>query len=154
MTNCSKCKDTGSTMGMPHPDWCCCQAGKDQARIAELEAEVSRILSRWRETALSTYIERQQEWSARTFGPGARVLELLGHIRKELVEIEQAPRDLMEWVDVVILALDGAWRSGHSAEAIEAALREKQEINFARRWPAPGPEDSSNEHIRDKEETE
>lgn len=86
-------------------------------------------------TDLVAHIRRQIEWSARTFGPGDRTVGVVAHIRKELAEIEAAPGDVMEWIDVVILAIDGAWRAGHSPEAIAAALREKQAINEDRRWP-------------------
>ena len=81
------------------------------------------------------HLQRQRDWSERTFGPGERAAGVVDHIRKELREIEAAPGDLEEWVDVVILALDGAWRSGASPRAIIAALAAKQAKNEARRWP-------------------
>jgi hypothetical protein len=56
----------------------------------------------------------QREWSEATFGPGVRTLGVTNHIRKELEEIEKDPHDLNEWTDVIILAFDGAWRSGHN----------------------------------------
>lgn len=58
------------------------------------------------------HIQRQRAFSQKTFGPGQRVKGLCSHIRKELREIEKAPTDLEEWIDVIILALDGAWRAG------------------------------------------
>ncbi|HHJ1578118.1 dATP/dGTP pyrophosphohydrolase domain-containing protein [Pseudomonas aeruginosa] len=58
------------------------------------------------------HLERQRRFSERTFGPGSRAAGVVDHIRKELREIEEAPGDLAEWIDVVILALDGAWRTG------------------------------------------
>ena len=89
------------------------------------------------------HLARQRLFSETTFGPGARTSGVVDHIRKELQEIEAQPADLSEWIDVVILALDGAWRAGHSPEAIVAALVAKQDKNEARRWPdwrtaAPG----------------
>jgi hypothetical protein len=98
---------------------------------------------------LVDYIEVQKEWSERVFGPGQRTKGICEHIRKELAEIEQAPADLMEWIDVVILALDGAWRAGHSAESISKALVEKFEINLKRKWPMAGPENRAIEHIKE-----
>ena len=83
----------------------------------------------------AAHIRRQQEWSRRTFGPGPRTGGLIEHIREELEEIEAAPLDLTEWADVVMLALDGAWRAGHSPEAIIAAVHAKQERNERRTWP-------------------
>lgn len=81
------------------------------------------------------HLQRQREWSDRTFGPGPRTAGVVDHIRKELREIEAAPTDLSEWIDVVILALDGAWRAGGSPEQIIAALVAKQTKNEGRQWP-------------------
>lgn len=84
---------------------------------------------------LIQHLHRQREFSEQTFGPGARTAGVIDHIRKELCEIEAAPADIGEWIDVVLLALDGAWRSGASPEAIAAALLMKQTRNEARTWP-------------------
>ena len=81
------------------------------------------------------HLERQRAFSLRTFGPGARPAGVLDHIRKELAEIEAAPADLGEWVDVAILAFDGALRAGHAPQAIIAAVVAKQARNEARTWP-------------------
>ena len=81
------------------------------------------------------HLTRQREWSGRTFGPGARTLGVLDHIRKELKEIEDAPGDVGEWVDVIILAFDGAWRAGWEPQEIIDAIKAKQERNEARTWP-------------------
>ena len=84
---------------------------------------------------LERYIERQREWSLNTFGPGVRDEGISNHIRKELTEIQEAPGDVMEWIDVIILALDGALRNGYSPADITAALLSKQAINLEREWP-------------------
>jgi hypothetical protein len=84
---------------------------------------------------LVAHIHNQARWSEKTFGPGERTAGVLDHIRKELNEVEAYPTDLTEWIDVVILALDGAWRSGHSPEDIVAGLIAKQAKNEARTWP-------------------
>lgn len=81
------------------------------------------------------YIEKQRHWSLNTFGPGPRVNGIVTHIRKELKEVEAKPADLSEWIDVIILALDGAHRQGYTPEAIVSALDKKQKINFSRQWP-------------------
>ena len=81
------------------------------------------------------HLRRQAEFSARTFGPGARVEGVTDHIAKELVEVRESGGDLAEWIDVVILALDGCWRSGASPEQIVAAMVAKQTKNEGRRWP-------------------
>lgn len=87
------------------------------------------------ETIDSTHLSRQRVWSEATFGPGPRTLGITAHIRKELREIEADPADLTEWIDVVILALDGAWRTGATPDEIIAALKAKQSRNEGRMWP-------------------
>lgn len=97
---------------------------------------------------LVKYIADQKEWSERVFGPGKRTGGLIKHIQSELKEIADAPTDLIEWVDVMILAFDGAWRAGHAPEQIIEGLLKKQIKNFARKWPKPGPQDEANFHIK------
>lgn len=80
-------------------------------------------------------VRRQQNFSRRTFGPGPRTAGVLAHIRKELDEAEANPGDVSEWADIIILAMDGAWRAGHSPEAIVAGLIAKQTVNEGREWP-------------------
>lgn len=84
----------------------------------------------------AAYLQRQCEFSERAFGPSSRgVLGVIDHIRKELQEIEDDPEDLEEWIDVTMLALDGAWRSGHKPQAIIDALIAKLDKNEKRVWP-------------------
>jgi hypothetical protein len=83
----------------------------------------------------ASHLQRQRDWSGKTFGPGSRAQGVVDHIRKELLEIEVDPGDLKEWIDVVILALDGAWRSGAQPQEIIAALVAKQTKNEGRVWP-------------------
>lgn len=84
---------------------------------------------------LIEYLYRQRAFSEKTFGPGTRAKGLIDHIRKELVEIEQEPSDLKEWIDVVTLAFDGAWRAGFSPEQIIEQLNATLTRNEARQWP-------------------
>lgn len=83
----------------------------------------------------AAHLERQRQWSRATFGPGTRLRGVLDHIRKELQEIEDDPADVTEWIDVVILALDGAWRAGWEPQQIIDALIAKQSRNEGRVWP-------------------
>ncbi|MCG7596309.1 dATP/dGTP pyrophosphohydrolase domain-containing protein [Mycobacterium sp. PSTR-4-N] len=83
----------------------------------------------------AAHIAHQREWSLATFGPGARTNGVLDHIAKELDEIRSAPDDLSEWADVIILALDGAQRTGADPQEIIAAVKAKQAKNEARVWP-------------------
>lgn len=88
---------------------------------------------------LHEHLHRQREFSERKFGPGERLAGVIDHIRRELAEVEKAAADgeptLPEWVDVIILALDGAWRSGATPQEISAAIAAKQARNEARMWP-------------------
>jgi hypothetical protein len=95
-------------------------------------------------------LERQAEWSERTFGPGERTVAVVKHIRKELEEILQDPNDLVEWIDVMQLAFDGARRMGYSIEAILETYDIKQLKNEERNWPdwRTHPLDEPMEHMR------
>jgi len=99
-------------------------------------------------------MRRQRDFSEQTFGPCARTQGVIDHIRKELMEIEADPADIIEWVDVIILALDGAWRAGWEPEAIVQAIVEKQTRNEARQWPdwRTADPNAAIEHIRSPQE--
>src|SRR5690606_32867885 len=99
---------------------------------------------------LIAHLYRQRAFSRATFGPGVRTKGVCDHIRKELAEVEADPHSLEEWVDVILLALDGAWRCGADPEEIAAAIKRKQGRNEERRWPdwrTMSP-DKAIEHIR------
>ena len=93
----------------------------------------------------------QIRWSKRTFGYDRRTLGITEHIALELEEIKAEPDDLEEWVDVMILGFDGAWRTGHSATEILEAYITKMEKNFARTWPeyVQGSEDQAILHTKE-----
>lgn len=116
------------------------------------------------EFSLYEHLCHQRTWSERTFGPGDRTYGVVHHITKELHEViaaEGKPEQLEEWIDVAILALDGAWRAGFTPEQIIGALVAKQAKNENRQWPdwrtaEPG---KAIEHVRegvgaDEEESE
>ncbi|MCP4208898.1 MAG: DUF550 domain-containing protein [Shimia sp.] len=95
---------------------------------------------------LKQHLLRQMAFSHATFGPGVRTAGVCDHIRKELQEVQEAGGDAAEWVDVVILALDGLTRQlasrvgerrdpSHVAETACAMIAGKQIINEARTWP-------------------
>lgn len=115
--------------------------------MADSEAPERRAL-------LVDIIHRQREFSRRTFGPDPRTAGVLAHIRKELVEIESNPGDVTEWADLIILAIDGAWRAGHSPEAIADAVPAKIAVNEGRKWPDWRTADPNGpiEHERDDEQ--
>lgn len=99
---------------------------------------------------LAAYIKRLASFSRKTFGPGFNHGRIVNHIRKELVEIEAAPDDLTEWIDVIILAVDGATRAGYSAEEIVSRLDGKLTVVEGREWPdwRTVPEGVPIEHVR------
>lgn len=104
---------------------------------------------------LIAHLYRQLTFSVRTFGPGQRTAGVLDHIRKELLEIEASPDDLEEWIDVIILAFDGALRAGYLPGEIASALVDKQTKNEGRIWPdwLWGDQDKAIEHIRTLEDS-
>lgn len=99
----------------------------------------------------AAHLAHQREWSESTFGPGSRLNGVTDHIAKELVEVrEAAPNNLGEWVDVIILAFDGAWRSGAEPQQIIDAIKAKQAKNEGREWPdwRGADPDKAIEHVR------
>lgn len=104
--------------------------------------------------SLEQHLIRMREFSRKTFGPGRRTKGVVDHIRKELLEIEKDPEDLEEWIDVVILALDGAWRTGAEPYEIIGKLLYKQNKNEGRKWPdwRTMREDEAIEHDRTGEQ--
>lgn len=106
------------------------------------------------DTTFKSYLARQVEFSAEAFGPGDRHEAILDHVRKELVEIEKSGGALDEWVDLVILALDGAWRravaNGERVSDVIDEIEVKLEINRRRTWPdwRTADPDKAIEHVR------
>ena len=95
---------------------------------------------------LKQHLIRQMAFSHATFGPGERTRGVIDHIRKELVEVEDAAGESSEWVDVVILALDGltrrlAYCNGDRQDPATVAeiacrmIEGKQSRNEGREWP-------------------
>lgn len=97
---------------------------------------------------IEAYVARQRTWSDITFGPGRRTVGLCEHIKKELAEIQADPDDVREWIDVIILAMDGYWRHGGKPEELAEMLEAKQRVNFERNWGPMKPEDQPMEHLK------
>jgi len=100
-------------------------------------------------TELADFIQREKDFSANAFGNQSN-LGIIKHIRKEMLEVEDSPEDVFEWVDIILLAIDGALRAGYSSVEVAIALEEKLSINEAREW-GPIVEGEPIEHIRDGE---
>lgn len=127
-------------------------------RITELSAELHLANNGY---PLIAHLVRQIAFSQRAFGPGLRTGGILDHIAKELKEVAEKPHDLNEWIDVAMLALDGAWRHANRdgvtneeiAQQVVDTLQAKLAKNEKRDWPdwrLLG-EDKAIEHKRDKE---
>jgi len=100
---------------------------------------------------MKAFFDEKAAWSLATFGPSDRYDRVVAHIRKELEEIEADPTDLEEWIDVVQLAMDGAWRAaGADGARFVEALITKHRKNLARKWTV-GP-DGVAEHVRETEQ--
>jgi hypothetical protein len=98
---------------------------------------------------MASFFDEKAAWSRATFGSGHR-RGVIEHIRSELAEIEAKPSDLTEWIDVVLLAMDGAARSaGSDGAAFVAALIEKQRRNERRTWPSDVPPDAATHHVEE-----
>lgn len=105
---------------------------------------------------LARFLHAQREWSEKTFGPGCRSVGIHDHVLLELVEMLGASRpetELVEWIDIALLAFDAAWRLGFSPEEVCGAMLAKAEKNRNRRWPdwRTVGTDRPIEHIRDEE---
>lgn len=94
--------------------------------MTELEINLIHILGDW--------IESKRAWSMETFGNAQRSEGIVKHIQNELIEVLDNPKDVSEWIDVILLALDGARRAGFVGEDIAYALFEKQHKNEKRKW--------------------
>ncbi|AMN41090.1 dATP/dGTP pyrophosphohydrolase domain-containing protein [Rhodoplanes sp. Z2-YC6860] len=112
---------------------------------------------------LKQHLIRQMAFSHATFGPGERTDGVINHIKKELIEVHDAHGDAAEWVDVVILALDGLTRrlafcNGERNDPQSVAeiacnmIIGKQTRNEGRQWPDWRTADPTKaiEHVRSK----
>ena len=83
------------------------------------------------------HIRRKNKFSIKTFGPldSDRINSIIDHLKKELIEVENDPYSLEEWIDIIALALDGAHRAGYTPEEVIKCLEEKQEIVEQRKYP-------------------
>lgn len=107
---------------------------------------------------LKAHLCRQIAFSRGAFGPHESRERVIDHIRKELVEVEQGDGNPNEWVDVVILALDGLTRrllangctTDVAADLACVLIAQKQARNEMRQWPdwRKHDPDKAIEHVR------
>jgi len=98
---------------------------------------------------LKEYIEKIKPWSTETFGPGPHTKGVIAHIKEECDEVLLEPYDLTEWVDIIILAIDGYWRHGGKPEDLLKDLHAKADINIARKWNPVISEDQPVHHVKE-----
>ena len=125
---------------MPDDEYCCddCQRADSKGHI-----EDPRVID-------SEFIDDKYQWSLETFGTAQRAEGIVADIRSELLEVLAKPDDITQWVDVILLALDGMSRQGFSGEEIINAIIAKQKINTTRKWSVTKPEaDQPTFHIKD-----
>lgn len=97
---------------------------------------------------LEEHLHRQIAFSKATFGPGRRTEGVLDHITKEIEEVRNAQDNnerSKEWVDLVILSLDGLlreisasapnWGLNNVAAHATDLINSKQIENELRTWP-------------------
>lgn len=109
---------------------------------------------------LIEHLIRQIKFSKKSFGPGDRMNGVLDHISKEIKEVRDSEGDPSEWVDLLILSMDGMWRSiskeypnltdAGIALALISYLEDKQSKNEKRSWPDWRESDPNKaiEHVR------
>ena len=81
------------------------------------------------------FIDELYEWSKQAYGPGMRTEGICKHIEKELAEVRKDPTDPEEWVDIILLALNGIQRLDIGGEKILDWFFMKVDKNVARKWP-------------------
>jgi hypothetical protein len=117
---------------------------------------------------LQQHLIRQMAFSKATYGPGTRTNGVLDHMVKEIEEVRESNGSSDEWVDLVILALDGLTRqlafcnehdrristSHEIASRACAIIQGKQDRNENRDWPdwRTMSQDKAIEHDRTKDE--
>lgn len=99
-------------------------------------------------------INRQHRWSSERFGPPSHrgPAGPLKHLKKEVEEALESPGDLEEYVDLLFLVLDAAWRAGFSTSSLLRGHQAKLTINEARNhpdWRGADPNEPI-EHIREE----
>lgn len=95
-------------------------------------------------------------WSEQTFGAKkpSGALGSLKHLKREVEEAINKPKDLIEYADIMHLIFDATWRAGYSYDDLLHACYTKLAINKGRVWgkadadgvcehiPTPGDRDS------------
>jgi len=117
----------------------------DNERQALLQTEIKTF---------TDLVNRQRTWSTTQFGESVDLPRILNHITEATGDVEKEPARLHNWIDIVLLAMDGAWRAGHSPKEVVQAIQDVQVRNIMRDWQNPGdlPIGEPIKHIRSQAE--
>lgn len=91
---------------------------------------------------LDEFQQETAEWSLRTFGVRS-CAGPLNHLKSEIEEIKDDPKDIEEFADAWLLLQDAAFRAGHKMSDVFVAATLKHVKNTDRKWPPRG---ETNEH--------
>lgn len=100
--------------------------------------------------ALRRLSEDQAEFSQATFGSDDVVGPIgpLKHLSREAIEAAEAPNNLTEYADCLLLLLDASRRAGFSVLQLVTAAGNKLLTNKKRKWKKPQAADEPIEHVR------
>ena len=97
-------------------------------------------------------MENWAKWSDSVWGENRPPNGTVNHLVEEAAELAENPTDIMEYVDVIMLAVDGLRQAGFDfAEFTDAAIK-KLAINKAREW-GPVDENGVSRHVKDSAKT-
>ena len=85
------------------------------------------------------------EWAEKQFGSD-RLLATLKHLRSEVDELIESPKDITEYADAFLLLIQAARIAGITMVMLLEAAWKKFRINKKRNWGKPN-EDGYSEHI-------
>jgi len=121
-----------------------------ERQLPFVEAAINKALAQRGWDGFAAFCQRLLDWSKGAHGPAARTKGVLDHMRKELLEIEAQPDDLEEWIDMVLLSINGAMRRGFTPAQIVGGLLAKMSKNEDRVWPdwRTADPDKAIEHVR------
>ena len=88
----------------------------------------------------------QHQWAKETF-KGQPLSGKFADLRREISELQDDPKDVMEYADCYSLLVDIAAKNGIYLSDIHSAAIRKLAINKKRKWGSPNP-DGSIEHIK------
>jgi hypothetical protein len=99
---------------------------------------------------LAGFLVDIMSWQTDTFGPNQTLAGIRDHMRKEVKEIEDAPTDRTEPIDLIMLGISYLRRLGMDAPSIVALWQQRMVSLKARDWPdwRKADPDKAIEHVR------